>query len=124
MPVNVITVSPVPPPVVKLRPVNWLSEIVPLVAVSVTSTRFVPTSGSSTRIGLPFPLEKMRAVSSAVACGPGTVLTGASFTACSVTSRVSGGELNEPSLATNVIVRVAVLGLSLVLSYWTERRAA
>ena len=36
VPVKVITASPTPSPVVKLRPVNWLSEIVPLVAVSVT----------------------------------------------------------------------------------------
>jgi hypothetical protein len=56
------------------------SVSVPLVALSVTRTGLAPASTSEIEIRLPLPEEKTRAVSSLVACGPGTALTGASLT--------------------------------------------
>ena len=122
VPVKVIVASAVPSPTVKARPAVPESVNVPLVTVSVTWTAFVPASTSATEIWLPLPLEKTNGVFWLVLCGPGTVFTGASFTALIVMPRVAGVLVLLPSSAMKVIVR-DVVGLSLLFAYVTERSA-
>ncbi|WP_372828497.1 hypothetical protein, partial [Polaromonas sp.] len=62
-------------------------------------------------------------VSSIVVCAPGTVLAGASFTAATVTVLVATllRLLSDcPSLTWKLMLRLAVVGLSLLLKYVTD----
>ena len=96
IPSKMMTTSSIP----SLPPVNvnsnglkpLFSERLPLVAVSVIFSRFVPsqTSASATEIAFPFAALKTSVVSSRVdwTPGPGTVFTGGSLIP-SVTSRLN-----------------------------------
>src|SRR5262245_66300219 len=73
-------------PPLPLTPAPGVTLIVPLKTVSVVVSALLSTSATDTP-------EIGRAVSSATLCAPGTVLTGASFTALTVIEigRASGG---------------------------------
>src|SRR6185503_5080709 len=114
-PVKTIVVSSVPSPVVIVSPAMVLRVTVPLVAVKVILIGFAPRSTSATEIWLPLPDENTFGVSSFVDCGPGTVFTGASFTAVIAMPRVADPGILTLSFAVNVIVRDAV-GLSLLFA--------
>ncbi len=79
--------SAVPSPAVKVRPFSPDRVKAPLVTVSVTVS--VPLSISATEIAFPAPAEKTIVPSSAIVCGPGTVLTGASLTGVTLTVTVA-----------------------------------
>ena len=113
--------SAVPSPAVKVSPPVPDKVMPPLVTARVTCT--VAASTSATLMRLPLAAENTRAVSSLVVCAAGTVFTGASFTAVTVTVAVCD-VLFTLSLAraTTVTDRSVVVGASLVLLYWTPRR--
>jgi hypothetical protein len=106
-PVKTIVASAVPSPVVNDRPAIVLRVSVPFVAVSVILIGFAPRSTSATEIWLLLPLENTFGVSWETLCGPGTVFTGASFTAVMAIPRVLL-PVSVPSFAVKVIVRDAV----------------
>src|SRR6185503_7536975 len=110
-PLKTTVVSLAPVPVVIVKPAVVLRLTVPFVAVNVTLIGFALRSTSATEIWFALPLENTFVVSSLVVCGPGTVFTGASFTAVIAMPRVADPPL-IPSFAVKVIVRDAV-GLSL-----------
>jgi hypothetical protein len=89
VPVKVIVPSSFPSPCVKLRPVVWLSVILPWLPSSVTRRSPVATSMSAMLIALPLLVEKTRSTSSTTVCTAGAVMTGASFTALTVMLTVS-----------------------------------
>jgi hypothetical protein len=66
----------------------------------VTRTGSVPASLSETVTALEFAAEKTSGVFWLVACAPGTVLTGASFTALIVSETVAGADSALPLSAT------------------------
>src|SRR6188472_1167718 len=87
VPVKVIVVSPVPSPAVNVRPAIPLSEIVPLLPVSVTCTGLVPASGSLIEIRLLLPALNKRLAPSVIVCvAEGMLLTGGSLTGPTVTA--------------------------------------
>ena len=112
MPVKVILPSAVPSPVMKLSPVVWLSDIVPLAGGQRYLHWAVTGVDVADRDRLPAPALKTSGGVFAGGCGPGTILTGASLTAATVISRVCVLLLAVPSLTRNEAVRVAVFGLS------------
>ena len=72
-------------------PVTVIPAIEPSVSVPLTTVSVVVTelSTSTTVMALPFAALNMRLVSSALDCAPGTVLTGASLTAATLTVTVA-----------------------------------
>ena len=84
--VPVICTLPVPLPLT-VTPAALPSVSVPWVTASVVVS--VPPSTSATVNALPFAPLKISGLSSAAACAPGVVLTGASFTALIVTLTVA-----------------------------------
>src|SRR4051794_25450311 len=98
MPSNVIVELPLPP-ATNVRPFAPPSVSVPFATVSVTSTGELPASTSPTEITLPFTFKKTSDVSGAVVWATGTVLTGGSFTAPTVSVTVAGADVASPSLA-------------------------
>ena len=97
VPVKTMVASPVPSPVVKVRPAMPESVSVPLLEVSVTLTAPETASTSPMLIALPLPAENTSVVSSLVLCAMGTVLTGASLTALTVMLTVSLSVFAPPS---------------------------
>src|SRR4029078_7471420 len=95
-----------------------------LVAVRLTWMSPEPRSTSDTLSWLELPAENTSAVSSLVDCGPGTLLTGASLTALTVTVSVATAEVTVPSLTVNSTMRLAVSGSWSVLLYLTAWRHA
>ncbi len=96
--VKVMVASPVPVPTLKARPSVLARVSVPLVAVRVTWSE--TASRSLTAMALPPAVEKTSGVFSLVACGPGTVLAGSSFTAVTSIVIVFGvGSRFTPPLA-------------------------
>ncbi len=84
VPVNVIAASAVPSPVENVSPDVPLSESVPCVPVSVTCIAAAPASTSPMLIRLPLAALNTSGTPSRAVCVPGTVFTGASFTAVTV----------------------------------------
>ena len=84
VPAKVIVTSAMPSPALNVSPVVPFRLTVPLPALSVTATNAPPASASPMTIPLPPALEKTKAVPSDMLCAPGTVLSGASFTAVTV----------------------------------------
>ena len=110
VPVKVMVGSAVPSPTLKARPAIVLNVIVPLVAVNVTRTGLTPASTSLIETRFAFAVEKVSALFSTTVCGPGTLLTGASLTALTVTLKVRVTlstppfAVPPPSLTVTVIV--------------------
>ena len=99
---------PVPfAPALIVAPPARLTVTVPLPTVSAVVARLPSTSVTES------PLIDS-AVSSLTVCAPGTVFTGASFTAATVSVTVCVALGVAPSLATTVIDRLLVVGVSLV----------
>ena len=96
LPVNTMLTSPMPSPVVKLRPVKPDRVNVPLTTPSVTCRLPLPASKSETATRLPLPDENTRAVSSLSNCPLGTVLMGASLMAFTEMATVSASLLGPP----------------------------
>ncbi|MCY1511966.1 hypothetical protein D9M68_464100 [compost metagenome] len=86
-PSKVMVPSPVPLPTENTRPEVLPRVIRPLLAVRVTRSVPPPASTSAMEIALPLPALKVSTPFSRTVWLPGTVLTGASFTA--LTTRVS-----------------------------------
>jgi len=109
-PVKVMLASCVPSPDEKESPLICDSDSTPFATDSVTCMVSPPTSLSAIEMALP-PLNT-RSVSSLTACGPGTVLTGASLTASTViaTESVSPCAPPEPVLARSLTVRLSESG--------------
>ena len=84
VPVKVMVPSPAPVPTVKVRPEVPERSSVPLVAVRVTCTGLAPASTSLTESAVPADTENTSVPSRGMVCVPGTVFTGASFTAVTV----------------------------------------
>ena len=110
VPVNVIVLSALPSPTVKLRPSVCARVKVPSLTPSVTCRSAPPTSRSLTEIRLPFRMEKTSEPSSSTFCATGTVLSGASFTALTVmpTVSVSASAPPEPVFPWSSVARVRV----------------
>ena len=113
VPVNVIVLSAVPSPTEKLNPVIWLKvrTSAPSLAVSCTWTGFVPASTSEIDTRLPFAELKTRStLCSAPWVAPGTLFTGASFTALTVIPTVSVSDCAppEPVLPWSLVVMLNV----------------
>ena len=80
LPVNTMSASALPSPVVKASPVVWERVRAPPVTPRVTRMSLPsPLASSVMLIRLPLPLEKTRGMSSSAVWAPGTLLTGASF---------------------------------------------
>jgi hypothetical protein len=107
VPLNVIVAVPLAP-ALKLRPPMPDSDSVPFVLLICTCT--VAASGSATLMALPLPLENTSAVFCGVACAPGTVFTGGSFTAVMLIGREMLPVLAppEPVLPRSFAVSVSV----------------
>ena len=110
-----------PSPTLNVRPAVPARVTTPFVPVRVTSRSLPPASTSDTEIRFPLPVENTRAVFSFVAWAPGTLFTGASLVAATVSVVVPVSLVSTPSLAINVIDRAVVLGVSEVLLYVTVR---
>jgi hypothetical protein len=81
LPLNTIVVSPLPSPLLKLRPAMVASVSVPSLALSVNCSGDAAVSMSATLIARPLALDSTSVVFSGVTCRPGSWLTGASLTA-------------------------------------------
>ena len=83
VPVKVMVASAVPSPVLKVSP--WVPDrfSVPLVAVRVTWTGFVPASRSLTDSAVPMLDENSSMPSWSMVCAPGAMFSGASLLASS-----------------------------------------
>jgi hypothetical protein len=117
-PVNVIALSLLPSPSVKVSPVSVVMESVPFVTERSISN--AAASGSATEIEL--PAVKLSVVSSSIVAEGGVVLTGASLTWVIEIVLVAAAELSVPSVAVNEIV-LLVGGASLVETKVTDRSA-
>src|SRR5262247_4124590 len=105
LPVTVTVAVPLP---LTVRPEVPASVSTPLVAAKVTWTLELPASTSAIEMALPLAVENVSVPSSLMVCAPGTVLTGASFTALTVmaTESLSLRAPPEPVLPWSLVVTV------------------
>jgi hypothetical protein len=107
-------------PALIVAPPARLTVTVPLVTVKRVVERLPSTSFTLIVFG---PVN-VSAVSSFTVRAPGTVLTGASFTAVTSMRAMAALDVPLPSVTVTLIVRCVVEGVSVVFSNWTSSMAS